>query len=773
VLELDRDAEPEGLAESLRKWSAAGSIDGVYWLPALDAEGDVGSIELGEWRSAIKLRVKLLYAGMRELFADFESPGRFLVCGTRLGGRHGYDEEGALHPMGGAVSGFAKAFARERPDAVVKVVDFPESRKTAALADALIEETLRDPGAVEIGVQGDRRFTVALQEGPIRDADAGGVALGEGAVVLMTGAAGSIVSAITADLAAGGGTFHLLDLEPAPDPDDADIRQFAADREELKRALVDRMRAGGERVTPVQVERELARIERAHAAATAVRAVEASGGTVRWHQVDLTDADGVSKVIDEVREDSGCIDVLVHAAGMERSHHLPDKAPEEFDLIFDVKCDGWFNLVHAIGDLPVGAVVFFSSISGRFGNGGQTDYSAANDLLCKSASQFRSARPDTRAIAIDWTAWAEIGMASRGSIPDMMAAAGIDMLDPAAGIPVVRQEVTAGGPSGEILVAGALGLLVAERDETGGLDPQSLADAARGPMVGMVAGMDVQQGLRIVTRLDPAEQPFLDHHRIEGTPVLPGVMGVEGFVEAARLLFPGLSALAVEGVEFLAPFKFYRDQPREVEIRARFEVDGDDVLAACELWGRRQLVGREESEETLHFRGRVRLGAGDAPAERSDLPPAADGALLADDDLYRVYFHGPAYRVLAQAWRAGDTVAARYAESLPQAHVPEAAALETPVRLVELCFQAAGAWEIAASGCMGLPQRIDRLTLAGSGEGEGGIAIVSRSGEGRWDAVVVDHAGNRVLGLEGYATVALPAQVEPALREPLKAALNP
>jgi NAD(P)-dependent dehydrogenase (short-subunit alcohol dehydrogenase family) len=44
-------------------------------------------------------------------------------------------------------------------------------------------------------------------------------------VVLVTGAAGSIVSAITADLArASGGTFHLLDLVPEPDPDDADLR---------------------------------------------------------------------------------------------------------------------------------------------------------------------------------------------------------------------------------------------------------------------------------------------------------------------------------------------------------------------------------------------------------------------------------------------------------------------------------------------------------------------------------------------------------------------
>ena len=41
-----------------------------------------------------------------------------------------------------------------------------------------------------------------------------------------------------ADLAAAsGGTFHLLDLVPEPDPSDPDLAAFADDREGLKRTL--------------------------------------------------------------------------------------------------------------------------------------------------------------------------------------------------------------------------------------------------------------------------------------------------------------------------------------------------------------------------------------------------------------------------------------------------------------------------------------------------------------------------------------------------------
>ena len=109
---------------------------------------------------------------MRTLYDAIGEAGTFLVSATRLGGRHGYDEEGAWAPLGGAVTGFTKTFKRERPDALVKAVDFAPSRKTAALADRLIDETLRDPGVVEVGYKDGRRWTVGLREqqaGDLRD----------------------------------------------------------------------------------------------------------------------------------------------------------------------------------------------------------------------------------------------------------------------------------------------------------------------------------------------------------------------------------------------------------------------------------------------------------------------------------------------------------------------------------------------------------------------------------------------------------------------------
>ncbi|HSK54701.1 MAG TPA: SDR family NAD(P)-dependent oxidoreductase, partial [Jiangellales bacterium] len=777
VLTLDPGTPTDRLLESVRGWRADGPIAGVYWLAALDDEGPHAALDVAGWREALRRRVKALYATMRLLYDD----GPFLVTGTRLGGFHGYDEAGATAPMGGAVTGFTKAYKRERTDTLVKAVDFPVGRKTAALADALVEETLRDPGCVEVGRVDGRRWGVGLAERPFPSQDApsvGATTLGHDSTVLVTGAAGSIVSAITADLArASGGTFHLLDLTPAPDPADPDLRQYVEDRDAFKGVLAARMKERGERPTPVAIDRELARFERLAAAVAAIDAVRAAGGTAHYHSVDLTDTDAVRQVMERIREGADRIDVLLHAAGVEVSRALPDKQPDEFDLVLDVKSDGWFALLAAAGDLPIGATAVFSSVAGRFGNAGQTDYSAANDLLCKITSSFRRTRKSTRGLALDWTAWGGIGMATRGSIPKIMEMAGVEMLPPEAGVAWIRRELTAHDFQGEVVVAGALGRMAEGPHPAGGLDPGSVDTSGAGPMVGGVVAADVHDGLVVRTTLDPTAQPFLDHHRIEGTPVLPGVMGMEAFAEVARLLVPEWHVVAVEDVDFRAPVKFYRDEPRTLTVTARVRPAGADLVADCRLLAERLLPGSETPQQTLHFTGSVRLATQRPDDEGADrVTHAVDAPLLGPDDVYRLYFHGPAYQVVGEAWRQDDAAAGAMAADLPAGHDPVSGPTVMGPRAVELCFQVAGLWEAGHEGRLALPAHVDYLrVLADPATAEGPVVAIAHpagSGTGRFDCDVVDAAGRSVLRLRGYRTVPMPGALPDEVRAPLHAVMT-
>jgi NAD(P)-dependent dehydrogenase (short-subunit alcohol dehydrogenase family) len=772
VLTIDDRPDADDLIDRIGGWLASGPIHGVYWLTALDDEGSLDQMDLAAWHEANRVRVKLLYATMRRMYDEISGPGTFLLTATRLGGRHGYDEAGAHAPLGGAVTGFAKAFARERPEALVKAVDVEPTAAPADVAELLVAETLRDTGAVEVGHADDLRWTVTLEERPAATERGDGMILGPDTVFVVTGAAGSIVSAITQDLAkASGGVFHLLDLVPEPDAEDPDVVRFATDRDGLKADLIERLRSAGERPTPVMVERELARFERLAAARAAIDAVHAAGGQAHYHAVDLTDADAVAHVVDEVARGSGRIDVLLHAAGLDVSHSLADKEPREYDLVFGVKSDGWFNLLKAIGDLPLGATVAFSSVAGRFGNVGQTDYSAANDLLCKLASAMRTTRPDTRAIVIDWTAWAGIGMASRGSIPKVMELAGIEMLAPEVGVPTIRRELTAGA-RGEVLVAGRLGVLGDERDESGGVDPAAFSTTRAGPLVGRVVRMGVHGGLVVETTLDPSTQPFLRDHEIDGTPVLPGVMGIEAFAEVAALPLPGWHPVEIEDVEFLAPCKFYRQEPRTLAITASYRPEGKTLVAECRLVGSRQLAHQPDPQVTTHFTGRVRLARAPAGHSTAPVPPPPDGKGAAADAIYGVYFHGPAFQVLERAWRGDQGPVGLYATGLPADHAPADTPEAVSPRLIELFFQTAGIWDIGRHGRFGLPRHVDRIVLHETIDApQGRVEAIVEPRVGGFDGRVIDETGAVLVELDGYRTVELSGSLDPERRSPLAEAM--
>jgi acyl transferase domain-containing protein/NAD(P)-dependent dehydrogenase (short-subunit alcohol dehydrogenase family)/acyl carrier protein len=775
VLRIEGAPDAETLDSLLKSWIAAGPIHGVYWLPALDNEGVISEMDFASWREALRVRIKSLYVTMRALYDEIAKPGAFYVSATCLGGQHGYDEAGAVAPLGGAIVGFAKTYKRERPESVVKSVDLEPGRKPEEVAELLLQETLRDPGVVEIGYKDGLRWTVGLQEQPASDGRPG-LDLDENSVFLITGAAGSIVSAITADLAAAsGGTFYLLDLAPKPDPDNPDLKRFVNDKENLKRELFARIQARGERATPALVEKELAALERAQAGQSAIDAVKAAGGTAHYFSVNLTDGEAVADIINQIRERHGRIDVLLHAAGVDFSRPLSEKEPREFDLVFDVKSDGFFNLLHAISGMPLKASVSFSSIAGRFGNPGQTDYSSGNDLLCKITSSLRTTHPKTRGIVIDWTAWGGIGMASRRSIPKVMEMAGIEMLSPEAGVPVVRRELTAGGTRGEVIIAQKLGVLMKEWDECGGVDPFWKPSVTQGPMIGKIVSGGIFAPLTIETTLDPTVQPFLYDHQIDGIPVLPGVMGIEAFAEAALVMCPGWQVEALEDVNFLAPFKFYRNKPRTLAVEVVIYPAGNSVVADCKLTGRRSLPNQNEPQVTTYVTARVRLTKEQPKAITISKPGGLEGNNVNSADIYRLYFHGPAYRVVAKAWWDGHRIVGLMAKDLPNNHHPALLASVIAPRLIELCFQTAGVWEMGIRSRMGLPLHIDRISNFGAAESLGDrlyATVTPNSESGTFDAEIGDAEGTCYLRINGYQTVALPGGIDLQQLKPLQTAMS-
>ena len=156
-------------------------------------------------------------------------------------------------------------------------------------------------------------------------------------------------------------------------------------------------------------------------------------------------------------------------------------------------------------------------------------------------------------------------------------------------------------------------------------------------------------------------------------------------------------------------------------------------------------------------------------------PSTPSGPAVEASDIYRIYFHGPAYQVVERAWWDGNRVVGLMAKGLRDNHQPAGLPTLLAPRLIELCFQAAGLWELGVQGRMGLPQFVRRVSLLRAPElSETRLyaLVIPHPGEGSFNAEVIDEKGNCYLQLSGYRTVGLPALVDAGKLEVLQSVMS-
>jgi hypothetical protein len=380
-------------------------------------------------------------------------------------------------------------------------------------------------------------------------------------------------------------------------------------------------------------------------------------------------------------------------------------------------------------------------------------------------------------LAIDWTAWGEIGMAARGSIPGIMKQAGIEMLSPKDGIPFIREELTSENATTEIVVANALGIMVKDFDPEGGLDAKGVdinqkVEEKAGIMLHKVHRWTLHNGLVVESMHDPKEQPFLYDHQINEVPVLPGVMGIEAMAEAATLFTPeGFAIQQIENVVFHAPFKFYKHEPRSVFVKVQHYLEKDDIVAHSILYGERKLLGQEAAQSKVHFTADIRLSKESLEPvllEKISLTKSKNQIEVEKEAIYKVYFHGPAYQVIEKSWKKQNLQLAQFSKGLPGNHVPVEKKTFTQPRLIELCFQTAGVWEMGKLNRMGLPNGIDRLRIYGKPkDGRTQLFALTEPIDGRFNASIVDKKGNVYMRLEGYTTAEFNSALDNELIKPI------
>lgn len=117
----------------------------------------------------------------------------------------------------------------------------------------------------------------------------------------------------------------------------------------------------------------------------AVIALQKKGYQAEGFRVNVADRVSVDAMVDTLKEKYGRIDVLVNNAGITQDATLLKMTEDQFDQVIAVNLKGVFNCTQAVAELMVaqksGSIVNTSSISGLFGNFGQTNYSASKAAI--------------------------------------------------------------------------------------------------------------------------------------------------------------------------------------------------------------------------------------------------------------------------------------------------------------------------------------------------------------------------------------------------------
>jgi 3-oxoacyl-[acyl-carrier protein] reductase len=102
-------------------------------------------------------------------------------------------------------------------------------------------------------------------------------------------------------------------------------------------------------------------------------------------KMDVTDREEVKRVVSEILEKEGGIDVLINNAGITRDSLFLRMKDEDWDAVIDTNLNGVYNVTRAVVPSMVkkrsGNIINISSVVGFTGNVGQVNYSSTKSAL--------------------------------------------------------------------------------------------------------------------------------------------------------------------------------------------------------------------------------------------------------------------------------------------------------------------------------------------------------------------------------------------------------
>jgi malonyl CoA-acyl carrier protein transacylase len=499
------------------------------------------------------------------------------------------NECGAIHPAFGGLAGFLKTVNKEMPGTMVKVVDFSYKQPKKSInkiAEVFVDELLSSDTRCEVGYKNKKRYILSMKtsiadktQNIIKDYD----------TMLVTGGAGGITYEIIKKVVEKYKTnLIILDINDIYSTD-AKFLVKATTQPELMEMLKTDMKGA----KPLEIKKALDQLLRVRQSVENIEALKSMGISVEYNCVDVTDYKAVKKAVDKYDK----IDGIFHAAGMEMSQFIPKKELWSFELVVDVKVKGMRNLLKATKGRDYRYFFTFSSVTARFGNEGQIDYTSANDLIGKTLFRQKQLHPEKSYKVYAWTAWSGVGMATNPTVKKVLEERGIKFLPMEQGVKFFMADLL-------------------DKNETemvfSGLDYSFDIDGLLGdPADVEFPFLDdvIEQTDKSITYsrvLDLERDVFLHDHTMDDVPLFLGSTGIETMAQSAKSI-AGNDGFFVELTDFSIPYgiKLLKGRPKELLITSSKE--SDDVYI-CNISSQfKNPKGIVMGDPILHYQGKYRF----------------------------------------------------------------------------------------------------------------------------------------------------------------------
>ena len=710
----------------------------------------------------------------------------FFAVNTKIDGNFGYTTKDEFNPIVGALTGGTTCYRKdvyERTGAISKLMDFEPTATPDEMAQKTMDEVLHGDMRLMIGTRDNVRSTIlslpTRLDRRVKHFDLAGKS------IIFTGSGRGIGAMLAQKIAA---QYHskiiVLDIIEIQDKTPLWASMNEAELAALKKQMWEDLKADKtKKATPVLLERTFGRVKDSITLYNNLQKLRDLGSEVEYYHCDVTNSSMVKEVCTKIKAKNGRVDGLIHFAGLERSKLIYDKDPAEYYRIFDVKATSFASFLANNIVRDDGFFAFASSIAGKYGNLGQSDYASANDYLAKSALSLSN--QGYRAISIAMSAYKNVGMGVRAGVETFLRSNGVDFVDPEDGMQIFLDEIVYGQVP-EIVLTGSLGRLdwdhqlKFEWDEIGADDngsdgaptsgsaapaapaaqtPQAGPDASKAThFLGNITSLQKGSEIHLEKEFNLNSDPYLADHAIEGTPYVPGVMGIETFMETATAL-TGNVPQGLKDVHFYLPIKLLRNRPQAVRVigkasgnEASMEIESDFINSK----------GIKMGNTRRHFTAKTLDGFTSTwdSVKAEAMTGLTAPMSVSKEEIYQKYFHGPSFQVLAGIIRVDKhaSLAVYHTTPRPQWNDGPRTLLANPM-LIEAAFQCCGFQDMSIEHKMTLPDGIAEVAVLNKqvppaelylyGVNRGNTA----DGKTLHDAYVYDAQGNVWVEIHGYQAI--------------------